>query len=226
MNWKNKFLIALISLAAVSSSAQASLANPEDGKEYMTLAQAQPTDAKDKVEVTEFFFYTCPHCNMLDPYLTAWVKKQGHVISFKRIPVDFGQGQAVLTKLYYTLESMGKLEAMHAKIFEELHVKRRPLMRDDQVISFVTANGIDKKQFEETSKSFGVASKISRAKAAQEAYNVDSVPMIFVGGRYMTSPALVMGANKKMTEAQSEQALMKVLDALVIKVQKEQKLKK
>lgn len=218
-----KTIVVMALFVSAPFTALASLTNPEDGKEYQTLAKVQPTEATGKVEVTEFFFYTCPHCNVLDPYLSAWVKKQGNAISFKRVPVDFGQGQAALTKMYYTLEALGKLEALHAKIFEEIHTKRRPLNTDQQIINFVAENGVDKKKYEDMSKSFAIATKISRAKAMQTAYNIDSVPMLFVDGRYTTSPALVMGSNPKMTEAQSEQVLMQVLDVLVRKAEKDRK---
>jgi len=217
-----KILTAVL-LATTSFSALASLAKPESGKEYQVLAQSQPTDTNGKVEVTEFFFYTCPHCNVLDPFIGAWVKKQGSAISFKRVPVDFGQGQAVLTKLYYTLEAMGKLEALHAKIFEAIHTKRRPLNTEQQIVNFVKENGIDEKKFLEMSKSFAVTTKISRATALQAAYKIDSVPMVFVDGRYMTSPALIMGTNSTMSEAESSQGLMQVLDVLVQKAEKDRK---
>lgn len=216
-------IIAVTLFAGASFTASASLAKPESGKEYQVLAQPQPTDTQGKVEVSEFFFYTCPHCNVLDPYISAWVKKQGNAISFKRIPVDFGQGQAVLTKLYYTLEAMGQLETLHAKIFEAIHTKRRPLNTEQQVLNFVKENGVDEKKFLEMSTSFAVATKIRRAAALQAAYKIDSVPVIFVDGRYMTSPALVMGANSKMSEAESAQGLMQVLDALVLKAEKDHK---
>jgi len=218
-----KKIVVMTFFVSAPFSVLASVANPESGKEYQTLAQPQPTEAHGKVEVTEFFFYTCPHCNVLDPYLTAWVKKQGNAISFKRVPVDFGQGQAVLARMYYTLEALGKLEALHTKIFEEIHTKHQGLNTDQQVLNFVAKNGVDKKKYEDMSKSFAITTKIGRAKALQTAYNIDSVPMVFVDGRYMTSPALVMGANPKMTEVQSEQSLMQVLDVLMLKAQKDRK---
>ena len=105
----------------MSLSAVASVNAPENGREYHTLAQPQQTDAVGKVEVLEFFFYSCPHCNLFDPIITEWVKKQGNSIAFKRIHVDFGQGQQPLQRLYYTLEAMGKNEELHTKIFAAIH---------------------------------------------------------------------------------------------------------
>jgi protein dithiol oxidoreductase (disulfide-forming) len=217
-----KKLIALF-LLGVSFSAFASFTNPENGKEYQTLERPQPTDAQGKVEVLEFFFYTCPHCNMLDPYITAWAKKQGNAIVFKRIPVDFGQGQQALQRMYYTLEAMGKLDEFHGRIFKAIHTDRIPMFTEQQVQNFLTKNGIDEKKYLDMSKSFGVATKITRAKALQAAYKIEAVPTIYVDGRYMTSPAQVISTNPKMTEQQSEMALMQVLDALVLRAAKEHK---
>lgn len=221
-----KKMIALALLAGATFSSFASLSNPENGKEYQALAQPQPTDAKDgKVDVTEFFFYTCPHCNVLDPYIHAWVKKQGNAISFKRVPVDFGQGLQGLQRMYYTLEAMGELDRLHSRIFTAIHQDRQPMNSDAQILAFLKKNGVDEKKYLEMSKSFAVANKIASAKTMQAAYKIDSVPTIYVGGQYMTSPAQVMSTNPKMTEAQSVQALMQVLDGLVRKVEKERKKK-
>jgi thiol:disulfide interchange protein DsbA len=162
---------------------------------------------------------------VLDPYLSAWVKKQGDAILFKRVPVVFNDDKRLelLSKLYYTLEAMGKIETLHPKIFEALHVKRLPLNTTQQIVNFVASNGVDKTKFEEVFNSFAIATKVRRAIEMVKIYNVDSVPKLFVDGRYMTSPALVMQANPTMSEVQSEQGLMLVLSALVRKVEDERK---
>ena len=46
---------------------------PEDGREYRTLDRRVPVDAPaEKVEVVDFFWYSCPHCNAFEPMLQAW----------------------------------------------------------------------------------------------------------------------------------------------------------
>ncbi|MCD6027648.1 MAG: thiol:disulfide interchange protein DsbA [Solimicrobium sp.] len=216
-------ILVLSFLASICLSASASLTNPESGKEYQVLAQSQPTDSIGKVEVTEFFFYTCPHCNVIDPYITAWVKKQGSAISFKRIPVDFGPGQDVLKRMYFTLEAMGKLDELHARIFKAIHNDRQQLNTEKQILNFLKRNAIDEKKYLDVSASFGIANKMKRAQSMQADYKIDSVPTLFVDGRYMTSPALVIGANSTLTEAESAQGLLQVLDALVSKAEKNRK---
>lgn len=220
-----KTLVAVL-MCMLSIAALASITSPQAGREYYVLDQPQRTDSPGKIEVTEFFFYSCPHCNVLDPYMTAWVKKQGGAISFKRVHVDFGQGQQPLQRMYYTLEIMGKLEELHARIFQAIHKEHQFLRTDDDVVNFVVRNGVDKAKYLEVSKSFGVESKMRRAKSLQDEYKIDGVPTLFVDGRYMTSPGIIVNLNPGMPEVQGTQAALQVMDMLVLKAQKEHATKK
>ena len=219
-------ILAVLTLGMVSIGALASITNPESGKEYQVLAQPQQTDSSGKIEVTEFFFYSCPHCNVLDPYLTEWIKKQGKAISFKRIPVDFGQGQQPLQRMFYTLEAMDKEEELHARIFHAIHVERQFLRNDEDLLSFVVKNGVDKAKYLEISKSFAIESKMRRAQALQAAYKIEGVPTLFVDGHYMTSPSVVMSVNPGMSEVDGSKSVLQVLDVLVLKAQKDHGAKK
>ncbi len=221
-----KSLVALF-FGAVSFAAFASITNPESGKEYQVLAQPQQTDAPaGKIEVTEFFAYWCPHCNTLDPLLTEWVKKQGNAISFKRVHIDFGQGQQPPQRMFYTLETMGKEDELHARIFKAIHQERQILRTDGDMLDFVIKNGVDKMKYLEISHSFGVETKMRRAKSLQDAYKIEGVPTLFVDGHYMTSPSTLMGVNPGMTEVDGAKAALQVMDALVLKAQKDHANKK
>ena len=50
---------------------------PEAGVNFDKTVQVVPTDNKDKIEVTELFWYGCIHCYQIDPILNEWVKKIG-----------------------------------------------------------------------------------------------------------------------------------------------------
>lgn len=221
-----KLTLAALLLVGYSTTTLASPTNPENGREYQVLSQPQPTDATGKIEVTEFFFYSCPHCNVLDPIITEWVKKQGNNIAFKRVHVDFGQGQKPLQRMYYTLEAMGKLEELHAKIFRAIHVERQFLRTDQDMLTFITKNGVDQKKYLEISNSFTIASKMQRANSLMTAYKIDGVPTLFVAGRYMTSPSIVQSTLPGSTEVDGAKNMLTVLDALILKAQGERGTKK
>lgn len=199
----------------------ASPVKPTAGVEYQVLNRTQPIESGKKVEVLEFFWYACPHCNAFDPMLSDWVNKQGDNIVFKRVPVEFRPSFVPQQKLYYTLETMGKLEALHKKIFYAVHVERQSLDTDGAIFSFVEKQGVDKTKFMELYQSFAVQTKARRASQLQAAYHIDGVPAISIDGRYMTSPSLVGSSVGKVSEIEQQMATLRVMDALVIKARKE-----
>jgi thiol:disulfide interchange protein DsbA len=207
----------VIGLGLAALSAAASPANPQEGADYRVLPQAQPTESGGKVEVTEFFWYNCPHCAAFDPALSAWVKKQGDKIVFKQVPVAFRDSFIPQQKLYYTLEAMGIAGDMNKKVFRAIHVDRVEVDTDATILDFVVKQGVDKKKFSDLYSSFGVQTRVRRAAQLQEAYKVDGVPMIAIGGRYITSPSIAGAALANQPETMQQAASLQVMDALVQK---------
>jgi thiol:disulfide interchange protein DsbA len=214
-------LLAAVSLTLVAASAAASPANPQNGVEYRTLDKAQQTDSGNKVEVTEFVWYSCPHCFAFEPSLMEWVKKQGDKIAFKRVPVAFRDSFVPEQKLYYTLEAMGKLDELHSKVFHAIHAERQRLDNDAAITSFMVKQGVDKDKFLEVYNSFGVQAKARRAAQMQTAYRIDGVPMIAVDGRFLTAPSIVSASVRNQPEQALHAATLQVVDALVARAAKE-----
>ena len=213
---------ALAAASLVASTAFASPSAPVNGAEYLTLASPVPVQVQGKkVEVVEFFMYHCPHCNVLEPYLAEWIKKQGDNIVMKRVPFAYYGPNDPEAHLYLTLEAMGKLDELHGKVFNAIHNERVRLNTDDAVLAWVAKNGVDKAKFLEYWNSFGVLTKMKRLNQIVASYKIDSAPSLVVDGRYMTSPSVVDAANKGMPEAKLSATTVQVLDGLVAKVQKE-----
>lgn len=216
-----KWLIAA-SLSLVSMAVAASPANPVAGTDYLLVKPAQQTDANGKVEVLEFFAYSCPHCHAFDTPLSDWVKKQGGTIVFKRVPMAFSQAYVPQQKLYYTLEAMGKLDELHKKVFDAIHVARQPLNTEEAIIGFMEKHGIERKKFLEVYNSFGVQAKAGRVAKLQESYKINSVPTIAIGGQYLTSPGIVMESVGRQTEPLLHSAVLEVMGKLVAQIASEQ----
>ena len=210
-------LLAVATLSLMAATAGASPAAPVNGTDYRTLDKAQQTDSGKKVEVTEFFWYSCPHCEAFDPALGAWVKKNADKIVFKRVPVAFRDSFIPQQKLYYTIEALGLVDSLHPRVFRAIHVERQMLDTDKQILDFIAKQGIDVKKFTETYNSFGVQTKVSRATQLQAAYKVDGVPMIAIDGRYVTSPSIVGAKLGNRPEAVLHEATLQVMDHLIAK---------
>jgi thiol:disulfide interchange protein DsbA len=184
---------------------------PQDGKDFRTLEKKVAVEAPaGKIEVIEFFWYSCPHCNAFEPKLSAWLKRLPPDVSFRRVPVAFRDDFVPQQRLYYTLEAMGKLDELHAKVFEAIHVKREPTNKEDMILGFAERNGLDRAKFQELYNSFSVSTKARRAKQLQDAYQVDGVPAMGVAGRFYTDGDLSGNMDRAL----------QVVDYLVAEVRK------
>jgi len=174
-----------------------------EGTHYVRLGQPLPVTAPaGKVEVVEFFWYGCPHCNAFEPMLEAWVKKLPEFVAFRRVPVQFREEPfGTHQRIYFALETLGQLEAMHRKVFAAIHNDRLKLDKPAEIQAFMSKNGLDGAKFIEVMNSFGVQTKARQAKQLAEAYKIDGVPALGIQGRFYTSGSLAGGQDKMLVVA-------------------------
>jgi protein dithiol oxidoreductase (disulfide-forming) len=197
--------ISTVSAVALLSNttANAQAAKPKSGVDYLSLDKAVPTEnAGGKVEVIEFFGYWCPHCNAFEPELEAWLKKLPANISFKRVPVAFQEAAVPLQKLYYTLETMGKVNDMQRKVFTAIHADKLNLNTQEGIVAWAVKQGIDEKKFIETYSSFAVNTKVSRAKQLSNEYKIQGVPSLGIAGKFYTDSGLAKGMTRALQVAE------------------------
>jgi thiol:disulfide interchange protein DsbA len=209
--------LAAVSFGLLAVTAGAAPSNPIAGTDYRVLERPQQVEAGNKVEVTEFFWYSCPHCFAFEPALEGWVKSQGDKIVFKRVPVGFKISFVPQQKLYYALEAMGKLDELHKKVFEAIHLQRQRLDTEAQIVDFIAAQGVDKAKFLAVFNSFAVQSKVGRIPKMQQDYGIDSVPMVAIGGRFVTAPHMVGAQMRSAPDIEMRSATLEVMSALVAK---------
>lgn len=181
----------LVAAAMAPGALFAQARKPEEGTEYLALGQPAGGEApKGKIEVVEFFWYSCPHCNAFEPRLEAWIKKQPADVSVRRVPVAFRDDFVPQQRLFYTLEAMGKLSELHPKVFHAIHQDRESINKQDLIVEWAGKQGLDKAKFKELYSSFAVSDKARRATQLQDAYKVQGVPAIGIAGRYYTDGTL------------------------------------
>ena len=177
---------------------------------YQKMDNPQPTDGSGKIEVIEFFWYGCPHCYAMEPSVAAWLKAKPADVEFKRIPAYSG-GWVPMAELFYTLEAMGKSDALHGKVFDAIHKDHLNLNNKKILDKFLSDNGIDPAEYDKVQKSFSVVNKLNRDKQLTMLYQVDSVPRFFIAGKYVTSGDIAHGNEK----------IMAAIDEAVAAVRKE-----
>src|SRR5260221_6568367 len=178
---------------------------------WTALTRPQPTEGGGKIEVTEFFWYGCPHCNAMEPYVNAWLKNMPKDVVFKRVHAYPSDSWGPMASLYYTLEAMGLVDQYHAKVFDAIHKQNVNLNRKDKRDEWLKANGIEPVKVNDVEKFFSVQTKLARARQLTQSYKVDSVPRFFVNGKYFTSGEQAGGNDK----------IMAAIDQMIAQVRKE-----
>ena len=184
-----------------------------EGKEFQRLKNTQVVESGTKIEVIEFYSYGCNHCRDLEEFLGPWTKKMPADVSFKRVPVAFQPAWVNLGKIYYTLEALGR-EDLTPKVFQAIHGANVKLFEEKVFFEWAGNNGLEAAKVQEMWGSFAVNSKMNRAKTLAANYSIDSVPMLFVDGKFKIQPHLLKGSHKDVPAA---------LDFLIAKARTERK---
>ncbi|MEK6806694.1 MAG: thiol:disulfide interchange protein DsbA/DsbL [Pseudomonadota bacterium] len=178
------------------------------------LTPVAPADAK-RIEVKEAFWYGCPHCFHFDPYVEKWLKAKPADVDFARVPASLGRPVGELhSKMFYTAQTLGVFDLIHKPLFVAMHEKNQPMDTPAALRDFFVANaGLSAKEFDGTFNSFVVDTQLRRAEDELRSYGLSSVPMVIVGGTYLTGPSLAGGQEK----------VFKIVDFLAEKVRKERR---
>jgi thiol:disulfide interchange protein DsbA len=207
----NALLAAVAStVAAATPTASAQPVGPtlwQPGVNYTLIVPAQPTSVPaGQIEVLEFFWYACPHCYDLDSQVEAWRKSKPAYVSFSRVPITWSEGHRALARLFYTLQSLGKLDQLHSDVFKEIHVNGNPLVAQDGneaeteriQAAFAKKEGIPEDDFKKAYHSFPVDNDMEKADALVQRYRVDGVPTFVINGKYVTDVRLAGSQERLM----------------------------
>ncbi len=179
------FLLAVVAAFAFVGGAAAQ--EMVEGKQYVRVKNALPVTPGSKVTVMEFFSYGCPHCADLEPEMQTWMKTMPPDVQLVRIPVMFQDRWVILAKIFYTLEALGEEKRLSPEVFTAIHKGGTNLASEKVFFDWAASKGLDRKKVEDMYNSFAVSSKINRAKSEAQQYNVQSVPMIVVDGKFVTA---------------------------------------
>ena len=207
---RRRFVVA----AALAPAASVTLAQPKEpvpGRDFREVKPAQPVDTGNKIEVLEFFQYSCPHCATFDPDMEGWRRKAPADVEYRRLPVAFNAATTNHSKIYYALRQLNKVDELHKKVFAAYHGQRMRLLDPNEIADFMAASGIDRKLWLDTFNSFGVATQASRAAQVWAGYKLEGTPAVAVDGKWLTAPSMVGSRAGTLT----------VIDHLVVLARKE-----
>ncbi|MCM2131496.1 thiol:disulfide interchange protein DsbA/DsbL [Larsenimonas rhizosphaerae] len=188
-----------LTLASMAFAAQ-----PVAGKDYKVLDEPVPTDLPaGKIDVTEVFWFGCPHCYALNPALEKWVAHQKDDVNFELLPATMGRTWVRHATAYYAAEELGIEKKMHDDFFDAIHKDGRQLTDDGEIADFFTHYGVSREAALKALNSFGVKSEINEAHAKMRAYKLMGVPALVINGKYVITPNSAGGLDNMMVVASS-----------------------
>ena len=175
-------LLAVLGFTALAAGA----ADPVEGGDYQRIDPPVATSDTNRIVVTQFFSYQCPHCDKFEKPFNAWAAKQPADVKVERAAVAIGhaawQPAAVA---YYALSSMKAVPAIDEAFFAAIHREGKPLASESAIADWVATQGIDRAKFLEAYRSFGVQVKAKRADSLSRDVRLPSIPSLVVNGKYL-----------------------------------------
>lgn len=196
--------IGLASLPATSANA----ATFEAGKDYKVLSNPEKITG-DAIIVREFFWYGCPHCYTLNPYMEKWAKTKPKDVAFFKTPAALNPVWEANARGFYAAQLLGYENKTHDALFKAIHQDGKKLFDQDSLSKWYASQGVDIKKFNSLYNSFAVGTKIGRSKEGAKRYQLSGVPAVVIQGKYV-----VTGEGPQV---------VKVVDYLVDKVRSEKK---
>lgn len=177
----------LFALVLLFSGAAAALAQPAlyiEGTHYETIDEPVRTVDPNKIEVTEVFWYGCPHCYAFEPLLDSWVAKLPSDVVFVRSPGMWDELMKTHAQIFYTAMELKVFDKVHPVAFNEIHQKRNYLQTPEAIREIFVAQGVAAADFDKAWASFQVNSAVRQADTRMRAYGVRGVPNLIVNGKY------------------------------------------
>ncbi len=190
-----------------------------EGEQYVRLKERGFSGGvKGKVEVREFFWYGCHHCYTLEPFVRSWLAKKPDYVTFIQTPAVLGKDWESHARAFYALRGLGKGGSFHQMLFDAIHKDRLRLRTSGEIADYFSAHGVPRERLRSAMKSLSVDLEIRSAQALAKRYRLRSVPVLVVGGKYMTAPNMLDCSGDL---ASCYQEFFGVVDALVEKAHKE-----
>jgi thiol:disulfide interchange protein DsbA len=171
-------------ILAPVASAQGLVERYQAGVHYFMVEPAQPTRS-DTIEVTEVFSYACHACLAFQPAVDAWKPRMPAGASFAYMPATWHPTWELVGRGYYAAEALGIVDKTHQKLFNALHVEKKPIATlEDLAKWYAETAGIKAEDFLAAARSSGVNIKVARTKQVVPAFGVESTPTLIVAGKY------------------------------------------
>jgi thiol:disulfide interchange protein DsbA len=180
-------------------------------------AIAQPTRAT--VEITEYFWYGCPHCARLEPKLQDMLARRGRANRFTRIPLNRNVFMAAHQRMFFALGRIGREHDLTPAVQDAIVSGHALLLTESSQAEFLSSHGVSESSYRAAYEAQSVSEACANADRAAHRLGIEHVPVLVIDGSKSVSPeAIVKAMAAKGESGFGEQA---VLDAMIVEVDRE-----
>ncbi len=195
--------------AAALMTAVPAMAAVQEGRDYTVLAQPIPQLHNDKVEVLEFFSYTCVHCYRLDPILLKHSKTFAPDTYLRTEHVVWDPSMLGLARVAAAVNASGTKYEANPAIFNAMFEQKQDLGNPASFKAWAAQQkSFDSQKLLAAFDSPNNAIDAKRMQDLTQKFGIDATPTLIVGGKYRV-------------QMQDFNQGMKVVDELVAKVRQE-----
>lgn len=206
------FKTLIVALAGLGLSAAVSAQEVVEGQDYELLDPPVDTQVDDgQIEVTEVFWFGCPHCYRLQTPVNEWYETLEDDVSVVKMPATMGGDWNTHATAFYAAESLGIEDELHADFFNAIHQENRSLTETNDIAEFFADYGVSEEEAKQALTAFSVRSEVNSANSRMREMKLMGVPALVIDGRYLVTPS----------SAGSLDNMPQVADALVEQVRAE-----
>ncbi len=169
----------------------------KEGVEYERLAKPMAVQTGEQIEVRELFWYRCPHCFTLEPFIHDWLQRKPKNADYVPFPAVLSQNWEPQARAFFTFEALGMLDKLHTPFFNAIHQERKVIRTPKDLAKWAAAQGVDEQTVLEAYDSFAVDTKSRQAALLTREYGITGVPAVIVDGKFRTSGQMA-GGNERL----------------------------
>ena len=170
-------------------------AEPQLGSDYLKL-DARVASPGDRVELIEFFSYSCLGCYELGPDVDRWYLSQLDDVDLILVPLIINEQSAHLARLFYALEALNRLTHMHYEVFRAIHDQENRLWELHAQLKWVSSYGVNVDEFKELLNSDQIAGRVNNARALAKQYPISVTPTLLIDRTFWTTASMIRSQDR------------------------------
>lgn len=158
-----------------------------EGVHFRTVAGIESGSAS-KIQVQEFFWYGCPHCEAFEPAIRQYEKTLPGDVELVQIPVTWNEATRLHAAMFFLAESKLAPEEFHTELFKSIIALRKEgnleahVQEAEKVFS---SHGIEVSDFKKQLQSPDIQTKLDTTNELMRALEISGTPSVVVDNTWV-----------------------------------------